>query len=96
MVDHARYIIGTMKNIEAVKPNKVDMAWEWNWPHKWKNCPDVNFSCDLRMARRGDHSPGIWFFLVIANVVLIDCGYYNIHHEECDENKCWGEENALS
>ena len=80
--------------IEAGKPKVVDMAWEWNWPRRW-NCPDINFTCDLRIARRGDHSPGIWFNLVVANFVLIDCGYYNTHHVECDEEECWGDGNDL-
>lgn len=37
------------------------------------------------LTKRGDHSPAISIYFVLLNMVIIDFNYYNIHHEELDE-----------
>lgn len=67
---------------------KVKMAWEWNWPHWSLISSTVSFTwllVDFDTNFKGDHAPGIHFVLCICNLYLIDCGYYNIYHQEVKE-----------
>lgn len=67
------------------RPLETKMYWEWNWPTFWSFETQIEwFSISLYTQHDGDHSPGIHFSLIIANLKLIDCGYYNTHHEPDD------------
>lgn len=71
------------------RPLQTKMAWEWNWPTfwKWTKAYQIQLlSFDWNFAVNGDHSPGVWVSLVILNLKLLDFGYYNIYHEEDDED----------
>jgi hypothetical protein len=69
-----------------MRPLKTKMAWEWNWPRFWTAAYQFEwFEVSFYTAHNGDHSPGLHFLLVVLNLVLVDCGYYNIYHEPDDE-----------
>jgi len=70
------------------RPSKTKMAWEWNWPTFWSLKSSMQlFSCDLYIAHKGDHSPGFHCNLVIFNLSLLDFGYYNVYHEDWEEEQ---------
>lgn len=68
--------------VNLLPPKKMKMAWEWNWPRLWRDAEITWFHFGINVNRRGDHSPGVWVLLVVFDLVLIDCGYYNCHHDE--------------
>ena len=62
---------------------KRKMAFEWNWPTVCWHWPSfVIFEIDFHFNRKGDHSPGVGLLVMILGVKLIDCGYYNVFHED--------------
>lgn len=66
---------------------KIEMVWEWNWPHKMVGENTTSFFCvDFYHHKKGDHAPGWHFYLGIWNWMLLDFSYYNKHHEECGED----------
>ena len=65
-------------------PKKIKMAWEWNWPTFviYNSIRLIDFS--IRFDFSGNHSPGFHVDFLLFNCRLLDFGYYNIHHEDCD------------
>ena len=68
------------------RPLKTEMAFEWNWPTWYLMDGILWFEFRVESRLDGDHSPGHHVFLCICNLKLLDFGYYNIHHEEYDED----------
>jgi len=60
------------------------MVWEWNWPHKLGGAPSFSFAVDVN--REGDdHAPGFFVTLQVGAWMLLDFGFYNRHHADCEE-----------
>jgi hypothetical protein len=69
------------------RPLKTEMRFEWNWPSFGYMIDGIQwFEFRIESKLDGDHSPGHHVFLCICNLKLLDFGYYNIHHEEYDED----------
>lgn len=67
----------------AKRPPQTKMFWEWNWPRVWGLEYGIHiFDCTFEINWAGDHSPAFHLTLILFNIVLIDCGYYNVYHED--------------
>jgi hypothetical protein len=64
------------------------LYWEWNWPHRLiGNWNTVWFEFGIRTTNNGDHSPGAHCTFIIFNWCLLDFGYYNMFHENDDDDE---------
>lgn len=91
-VNHFPEVVMTTGNSDdpyvAKRPLSTKMCWEWNWPTRWSTKFGRFNLCSISMdiAWKGDHSPSLHVLVVLCNIVLLDFGYYNLHHEDCEAN----------
>ena len=63
------------------------MGWEWNWPTFQSSQYSISwFNFSFSTHINGDHSPGLYCNLTIANLNLLDFVYHNAYHEKYNED----------